>query len=130
MLSYMVSLRHYQCLRLHSINGGIMYDELGRFWEEMYVVNNKHLSTKNLEVHNHNTRSVNNCHLPITTLTKYQKGAYYTGIKTFNYLPTHIKNVVNEIQVFKKTHRDFFLITDFTCILLMTILMLINYIYS
>jgi len=28
---------------------------------------------KNLEVHNHDTRSVNNFHLPITNLTKYQK---------------------------------------------------------
>jgi hypothetical protein len=30
------------------------------------VVSNKHLFTKNLEVHNHNTRSANNFHLPIT----------------------------------------------------------------
>jgi len=31
----------------------------------MNVVNNKHLFTKNLEVHNHDTRSDNNFHLPI-----------------------------------------------------------------
>ena len=37
------------------------------------VVNNKHLFTKNLEVHNHNIRSTNNFHLPITNLTKYEK---------------------------------------------------------
>jgi len=52
-----------------------------------------------LKVHN-NTRSVNNFHLPITNLTKYQKGAYYTGI---NNLPAHTNNVANEIQLFKKT---------------------------
>jgi len=39
----------------------------------MHVVNNKHLFTKNLAVHNHDTRSANNFHLNITNLTKYQK---------------------------------------------------------
>jgi len=34
-------------------------------------VNNKHLFTKNLEVHNDDTRSANNFHLSITNLTKY-----------------------------------------------------------
>jgi hypothetical protein len=53
----------------------------------MYVVNNKHLLTRNLEVHNHDTRSAKNFHLPITNLTTYQKCASYTGIKIFNYLP-------------------------------------------
>jgi len=48
----------------------------------MYVANNKHLFTRNLAVHNHDTRSANNFHLPITNLTIYQKGAYYTGIKS------------------------------------------------
>ena len=79
----------------------------------MYVVYNKHLFTRNWEVHKHNTRSAKNFHLPITNLTIYQKGAYYTGIKIFNYLPTHIKNVVNEIQVFKKTLRRFILDNPF-----------------
>jgi hypothetical protein len=39
----------------------------------MFVVNNTYLFTKNLTVHNHNTRSVNNFYLPITNLTKYLK---------------------------------------------------------
>jgi hypothetical protein len=46
----------------------------------MYVVNNRHLFTGNVEVHNHEPRSAKNFHLPITNLTLYQKGAYYTGI--------------------------------------------------
>ena len=37
----------------------------------MYVANNKHLFAKNLEAHNHNTRSANNFHVPITNLAKY-----------------------------------------------------------
>jgi len=31
----------------------------------LYVVKNKHLFTKNLEVHKHNIRSADNFHLPI-----------------------------------------------------------------
>jgi len=79
----------------------------------MYVVNNKHLFTRNLEVPNHDTRSAKNFHLPIINLTIYQKGAYYTGIKIFNYLPTHIKNVANEIQVFKMALKRFLLDNSF-----------------
>jgi hypothetical protein len=79
----------------------------------MYVVKNKHLFTRNLEVHNHNTRSVKNFHLPITNLTIYQGGPYYTGIKIFNYLPTHIKNIANEMPVFKKTLKRFLLDNSF-----------------
>jgi len=79
----------------------------------MYEVNNKHLFTRNLEAHNHDSRPAKNLHLPITNLTIYQKVAYYMGIKIFNYLPTHIKNEANEIQVFKKTLKRFLLANSF-----------------
>jgi len=79
----------------------------------MYVVNNKQIFTKKLEVHNHDTRSAKNFHLPTTNLTKYQKGAHCTGIKIFNYLPAHTKNVANEIQVFKNTLKRFLLNNSF-----------------
>jgi len=78
-----------------------------------YVVDNKHLFTKNLEVHNHDTRSANSFHLPITNLTKYQKGVHFAGIKIFNHLPTHIKCVANEIQVFKSALKRFLLSNSF-----------------
>jgi len=64
----------------------------------LYVVNSEHLFTKNLEVHNHDTRSANNFHLPIANLTKYQNVSH-AGIKIFNHLRIHIKCVANEIQV-------------------------------
>jgi hypothetical protein len=79
----------------------------------MYVVNNKHLFTRNLAVHNHDTRYAKNFDLPNTNLTIYQKSAYYTGIKIFNYLPTDIQNVANEIQVFEKTLKRFLLDNSF-----------------
>jgi hypothetical protein len=94
----------------------------------MYVVNSKHLFTRNLAHHNHNTRSAKNFHLPITNLTIYQKGAYYMEVKIFNYLPTHIKNVANEIQVVKKTLKRFLLDNVFYSVV--NILMLINDIHS
>jgi GTPase SAR1 family protein len=36
------------------------------------IMNSYTFIYKSLEVHNHNTRSANNCLLPITNLTKYQ----------------------------------------------------------
>jgi len=65
------------------------------------------------KVHNHNTRSANNFHLPITNLTKYQKEAHYAGIKIFNHLSTHKKCVANEIQVFKSALNWFHLSNSF-----------------
>ena len=35
----------------------------------MYVVNNKHSFTKNLEIHSHNTRNASNLHVPAATLS-------------------------------------------------------------
>jgi len=78
----------------------------------LYVVNNRCLLTNNLEVH-HDTRSANNFHLPITNLTKYQKGTHYARSKIFNHLPTNIKCVANEIQVFKSAFKSFFLSNSF-----------------
>jgi hypothetical protein len=43
--------------------------------------------------HNLDTRQRNHLYLPQTNLTKYLKGAYYSGIKIFNNLPLEIKNV-------------------------------------
>lgn len=75
----------------------------------MYLVNNKHLFTKNLEIHSHNTRNASNLHVPAANLTKYKKGAHYMGIKIFNHLPDYIKGLINEKQVFKKTLERFLL---------------------
>jgi hypothetical protein len=72
-------------------------------------VNNKHLFTKNLEIHSHNTRSANNLHVPAANLTKYKKETHYTGSKIFNHLPNHIKGRVNEKRAFKKKLQRFLL---------------------
>jgi hypothetical protein len=79
----------------------------------LYVVNNQHLFTKNLEAQNHDTRPANNFDLPITNLTKYQTGAHYAGIKIFNNFSTYIKCAANEIQVFKLALKRFLLSNSF-----------------
>jgi len=73
------------------------------------MVNNKHLFTKNLEIHSHSTRMASNFHVPTAKLTKYQKGAHYMGIKIFNHLPGYIKCLINEKQIFKNTLEKFLL---------------------
>ena len=47
----------------------------------------------NSEIRNINTRTKSNLHQPISNLSTYQKGTYYSGIKVFNSLPTHIKDL-------------------------------------
>jgi hypothetical protein len=66
----------------------------------MYVVNNKQSFIKNCEIHNHNTRSANNLHVPAANITKYKKSAYYMGTKIFNHLSNNIKGLVNEKKGF------------------------------
>jgi hypothetical protein len=55
----------------------------------------------NNENHNLEIRQRNNLYLPQANLTIYQKGAYYSGIKIFNNLPSEIKNVAGKQK--KKT---------------------------
>jgi hypothetical protein len=51
--------------------------------------------------------------MPNTNLTKYQKGAYYTGIKLFNNLPPTIKSLNYDIKVFKPALKDYFFTHSF-----------------
>ena len=61
----------------------------------LYIMNNKHLYTMNMEIRNFNTRYNTNLHPPISNLTKFQKRAYYSGIKIFNHLPANTKSLTN-----------------------------------
>jgi len=55
----------------------------------------------------HITRQRNNLYLPQENLTIYQKGAYYSGIKIFNNLPSKIKNVAGNQKKFKIALKKF-----------------------
>ena len=58
-----------------------------------YIVTNK-----NLYKHNFNNRYNTNLHPPISNLTKFQKWAYYSGIKVFSHLPPNIKCLMNDLE--------------------------------
>jgi hypothetical protein len=74
------------------------------------VVNNRHLFPKNSEIRNIDTRQNNNLHPPITSLTRVLKGAYCSGIKIYNHLPTTIKELSNEQKPFRSVLKKFWYI--------------------
>jgi len=47
----------------------------------LYTINNKHLFDTNNKIHKYKTRNNNNLRLPIANLSKFNKGAYISGIK-------------------------------------------------
>jgi hypothetical protein len=56
----------------------------------LYTVNNKQLYNTNKEIHKYTTRyNNNNIDLPIVNLSKFNKGAYFSGLKVFNHLPEY-----------------------------------------
>jgi hypothetical protein len=67
----------------------------------LFVLKNRKLFTTNHDAHNLQTRQNNNLYLPTSTLTLYQKGVYFTGIKLFNNLPLEIKEIVGIPKQFK-----------------------------
>jgi len=63
-------------------------------------MNNKHLYETNTEIHNFNARYNIHLHPPISNLTKFQKGTFYSGIKIFRNLPANIKRLMNDLEHF------------------------------
>jgi hypothetical protein len=68
----------------------------------LFVVNNK-LFITSYDSHNVRTRQSDNLHFPPSLLTLYQNGTYFTGIKIFNGLPSHIKKFAGSFKTFKRT---------------------------
>ena len=72
----------------------------------MFVVKNRNLFLDNAELYTIKTRNSYNLHLPLSHLTKHQKGVYYAGIRIFNHLPTSIRSIANETKEFKKDLKE------------------------
>ena len=53
------------------------------------------------KINGFNTRQTFDLHQPQPNLSWYQKGAYYSGIKVFNSLPTHIKKLSCDVKRLK-----------------------------
>jgi hypothetical protein len=79
----------------------------------IYVIKNKHLFNANYQIHSVHTRFKTNLHPPIANLTKFQKGVYYSGIKIFSNLPHNIKDLANEIKLFRQALKRFLLTNSF-----------------
>ena len=71
-----------------------------------FVVQNKDQFTNNLKIHNINTRHNMNLHPPSLNLTLSQKGVHYSGIRLFNHLPVHNKQLAGDIKLFKPALRN------------------------
>jgi len=80
----------------------------------MFVVKNNKLFTTNQEFHNINTRCNTNLHLPLCNLAIFQKGAYFTGMKLYNHLPSNLKSFSKEIKLFKPALKRFLLLHSFS----------------
>ena len=61
----------------------------------------------NSEIHGISSRYNYDFRRPLVTLTTYKNGTYYTGIKVFDYLPTHIKDLSHNVNQFRLALRDF-----------------------
>ena len=79
----------------------------------MFVVQNKTLFLTNTENYNLDTRQRNNLYLPQANLNIHQKGAYNSGIKIFNNLPSENKNVAGNQKKFKIALKKFVYIYSF-----------------
>jgi hypothetical protein len=73
----------------------------------------KDLFITSMDSHNFETRQSNNLYTPQANLSAYQKGAYYSGVKIFNKLPSNIKDVNGNITKFKTTLRRFLYANSF-----------------
>jgi hypothetical protein len=79
----------------------------------IYVIKNKHLFNKNYQIHSVHTRFKTNLHPPTAHVTKIQKGVYHSGIKILNNLPHNIKDLADEIKLFRHALKRFFLTNSF-----------------
>jgi hypothetical protein len=71
------------------------------------------LVEKNIELHKINTSQKSDFHVPFVSLSKVQKGVYYSGIILFNSPPLNIKQVAHDINNFKHKLRKFLIENSF-----------------
>jgi hypothetical protein len=78
-----------------------------------FVAKNNNLFLSNSEIHVINTRHNNNLHYPFCKLTIFQRGAYCSGVKVFNKLPSNIQEQVHDITKFRSVVKGFLLLHSF-----------------
>jgi len=73
----------------------------------LYTVNKKHIFNSNNKIYKYKTININNLHFPTVNLSKFNKGAYISGIKVFNHLPHHLKALINDQKYLKSALKRF-----------------------
>jgi hypothetical protein len=79
----------------------------------MFVVKNKDFFKTNSDIHNFNTRSNHDLHIPVANLTVFQKEVWYSGIKTYNHLPSTLKQISYDIFKSKAALKRFLVTNSF-----------------
>jgi hypothetical protein len=67
----------------------------------LFVTKNKDQFLSNSRVHKNNTRQTSNLYAPTAYLAVYQNGVDYSGIKIHTHLPTAIKDLSDDKDIFK-----------------------------
>jgi hypothetical protein len=101
------------CKEMFSKLGILILDSQYIFSIIMFVVKHKDLFTINMDLHKINTCQKSDLHVPLVSLTKVQKGVYYSGITLFNSLPRNIKQVAHDIDKFKHKLKKFLIVNSF-----------------
>jgi hypothetical protein len=73
----------------------------------LFVINNRDYFKVSSEIYNISTRTKSNLHRPISNLSVYQMGTYYSGIKVFNGLPFQITDLSHNRNQFKHALKNF-----------------------
>jgi hypothetical protein len=65
------------------------------------ILNNQEFLQTNSAIHSVNTRNRDHLHIPTANLSRFQKSAYFAGIKIFNSLPSDLRSLTNKKAQFK-----------------------------
>jgi hypothetical protein len=80
----------------------------------LFRVENQNNFQTNLNIHGTNTRNRNQLHFPSASLSCFQKGVLYSGIRICNSLPESIRNLGNDQVQFKKECKNTLLLTPYS----------------
>jgi hypothetical protein len=79
----------------------------------MFVVKNRRSFKLNSDIHGISRRYDNDFHLFSANLKLFQKGFFYSGIKTYNHLPKTIKELSHEVKQFRLALKRFMVTNSF-----------------
>jgi hypothetical protein len=73
----------------------------------LFVVDNGDYFRLNFEIDSFNTKNKSNLHPPLSILTVFQRGPYFSGIKALSNLPSYVKNLLQNKKQFKQALKEF-----------------------